>query len=92
MIHETIEHLALLRHNLLRIVRYRQNSIAVLYIKHHATIPKIVDELSKSIIEQEINLYTFNNVELEIEGVLQLINSTIGYNRDIALEYEQMLS
>jgi hypothetical protein len=73
-------------------VRYRQNSIAVLYVKYHKIVPKIVDELSASVIEQEINEYTFNNVELEIEGILQLINSDVHYNHQMASEYNRVLT
>jgi hypothetical protein len=91
-VQQTIESLAVLRHNLLKIVRHRQNSIAVLYIKYHKVLPKIVDELSAGVIEQEINQYTFNNVELEIEGILQLINSNVNYNHQMALEYNRILT
>jgi hypothetical protein len=92
LVQQTIESLALLRHNLLKIVRYRQNFIAILYLKYHKIMPKIVDELSVSIIEQHINPYTFNNIELEIEGVLQLMNSNVNYNHQMALEYNRVLS
>jgi beta-mannanase len=92
LVQQTVESLALLRHNLLHIVRYRQNSVAVLYVKYHKIMPKIIDDLSTTLIEQDINFYTFNNVELEIEGVLQLINSNVDYNQQMASEYNRILT
>jgi hypothetical protein len=89
---QSIEGLALLRHNLLRIVRYRQNSIAVLYIKYHKIMPKIVNELSVSVMEEEVNIFTFSKVEFEIEGILQLIDSSINYNHQMFSEYYRVLS
>lgn len=89
---QSIESFTLLRRNLLKIVRYRQNSVAVLYLKYHKVMPKIINELSANIIEQDINYYTFNNIELEIEGLVQLMNSNLDYNHQMTLEYTRLLT
>ncbi|MDR1991638.1 MAG: hypothetical protein LBP70_02835 [Mycoplasmataceae bacterium] len=92
MVNNAIETMRLLRNNLLKIVRYRQNSIAVLHIKYHKLIPKILEELSRSVIEYHINSYNFNDLELEIESILQLINSDVNFDHQIASQYNKILA
>jgi hypothetical protein len=60
-------------------------------VKYHKILPTIVEELSRNIIEQEVNSYNFNDMEMEIEGIQQLVESNIDYNHDVASEYNKML-
>jgi hypothetical protein len=91
-IERIVESLTLLRFNLIKLVRFRQNSIAIIYIKYHKRLPPVIESLCRDIIEQEITIYNFKNIELEIEGIMQLVDSNPACDREIAIEFIHMLS
>jgi hypothetical protein len=91
LIEEGMDYLFLLKFNLLKIVRFRRNTLAVLYIKYHNELPPIIEQLSRGIIEQEVNMHNFNEIEAEIEALQELFDSNIHYNQKLTSKYKQML-
>jgi hypothetical protein len=76
----------------MKLVRFRQNSIAVVYIKYHKTLPPVIEGLCRDIIGQEITIYNFKNIELEIEGIMQLVDSNQDCDREMATEFLHILT
>jgi hypothetical protein len=91
LVQEAINYLLLLKFNLLKIVRYRQNTLSVLYIKYHEQLPTIIEKLSKNIIEQEVSSNNFNDIEFEIEALQEVFDSNIHYNPKLTKKYKEML-
>ncbi|MDR3257838.1 MAG: hypothetical protein LBT17_03485 [Mycoplasmataceae bacterium] len=91
-IERIVESLTLLQFNLMKLVRFRQNSIAVVYIKYHKTLPPVIEGLCRDIIGQEITIYNFKNIELEIEGIMQLVDSNQDCDREMATEFLHILT
>jgi hypothetical protein len=88
---DLINTLTAYRFNLLKLVKFRKNSIAVLYIKHHKSMPKEVREMCDKIIESDVNYYNMNFIELEIEGVHNLIRTTISSRSSLEQDFDNTL-
>ncbi|GHU33456.1 hypothetical protein FACS1894166_08960 [Bacilli bacterium] len=86
-----IHSLTVYRFNLLKLVKFRQNNIAILYIKYHKSMPKEIQSLCAQIIESDINYYNMNLIELEIEGVHHLVRTTVNSRDKVEQDFDNLL-
>ncbi|GHU47719.1 hypothetical protein FACS1894218_2730 [Bacilli bacterium] len=79
------------RFNLLKLVKFRQNSLAVLYIKYQKNMTPKMCEMCDQIIETDINYHNMNLVELLIEDIHHQVSNNSLSRNDMEADFDRIL-